>query len=209
MRPARIDLHGEHMGGRVGEFGRQAAASGPDLEHEIVAGQARAANQLGGEPVATKEVLVESAASSAPRGMRALLGHGRSLQSCGRSSLSRSYRDPDQPLERVGDLIRQLALRALEPGPILLVREQLERRDVTTANALERRLAADRRALAEANDTGLEAGGHKLLRELLLGGKPIPVDALERREDLVQPEAVEVRGIKGGDHDAPVRSEYA
>jgi hypothetical protein len=82
-RPDRIDFDREHASGRPRQLSGQTSAPGADLEHDVAAGQARVADELGCEPAATKEMLVESAASSAPRGVRAVLGHGRSGSSYG------------------------------------------------------------------------------------------------------------------------------
>jgi hypothetical protein len=42
----------------------------------------------------------------------------------------------DQPLDTVVDALRELALGALEPRLVVLVRDQVERRDVLAADAL-------------------------------------------------------------------------
>src|SRR5581483_765352 len=86
----------------------------------------------------------------------------------------------DEPFHRVVDPLRQRALGELDAGAELLLRHELERRDVAPAQASQRLRALDARALAQPRRARPgEAGGDELLPERLAGREAGAVDRLE------------------------------
>ncbi len=119
-------------------------------------------------------------------------------------------RDRDRPLEPHDDRLRQLPLGARGAGRDLVVVEEVEGRDVAAADPRERRVPVDLRLLRERDDPRRrEAGRLELAAELRRIRESCAVDRLERREQPVQPEAVEVRRVEGGDERAAARREHA
>src|SRR6478752_3175078 len=114
----------------------------------------------------------------------------------------------DEPLDAVVDPLGQLALSAFEAGVVLLIGDQVEGRDVLAADPLERGLARQRARLREPRHPHL--GEPRELRGQLVGGREArAVGSLHRREELVQPELVEVGRLEGGDREATARLEDA
>src|SRR3989442_13986182 len=109
----------------------------------------------------------------------------------------------EEPGAGVPDPLVQLALpRGAARGELRLV-EQVERRDVPAADLHERLLARDRAALAQADEPHIvEARAEQLTFERLAVGEPRPVDPLDRRKELVQPIAGEVRRVEGREYRA-------
>src|SRR5262245_6310511 len=91
---------------------------------------------------------------------------------------------------------------------VLVVGEQLERRDVAAADPRERLLPSQRGPGLEPRDGRLaEAGRGELPPELRLTREPFAVDPLDRGEDPAEPELAEASRVEGRDADAPALAE--
>src|SRR3954451_15717837 len=99
-------------------------------------------------------------------------------------SRGRRYGGDDEPVQARLDRRGELALEARDAGGILLLRDELERRDVLPAHACEHGLARQPEALLEPTlldvvETGLQELAGQLLRRF----EPRPVDDGDRRKE--------------------------
>ena len=190
---------------------RQAAsphAAGPRSRGSWPSGGTRSSASPAAVPLSTcssRASATRCACSSATvrrrRAVRQALAVARSF-AAGRLNV----RDRDQPLDRVFDPLGELALGPGEAGLVLLVEIRSKVEMCFRGSARAPRLASwePRCEVPQSVDLG-EARREQLGLELLCGREPLAVDALHRREQLVQPERVEVGRVEGDDREAAAR----